>query len=280
MRRLLGGGVGGLVGVRVLGGGVVAPARVLGGGAVALGLVLVCAAGAVASIPAPAVARQNTASTKAFIALQERLDVVTISSAPAINAAERRFAAQIRAGCPGVLEHLPNKLSHRQGVAVSGFLTESFLALDIDAFAPTRRLINRIAARQRRLRFSDPALYWQVRVNAAGNAAFFALRPPNLCADGRVLAGSKFTRITPAGRRFVRGGLTLRRSAAVSPSSLVRAMRSYAPVAAATALTRLPALQRKLNHLIPIANQTRALGHVLGLGNRSTINFASPGAGS
>jgi hypothetical protein len=254
--------------------------RLLGRGVLALTLVLALPGAAGAATAASAVTKQDTASTKAFIALQERLDVVTIRSAPAINAAEHAFAAQIRTGCPGVLAHLPKQLSHRQGIAVSGFQTESVLALGINAFAPARRLADRIAARQRRLRFSDPALQWQVRVNGAANAAFFALRPPNLCTDGRQLASSRFTRITPLGRRFVAEGLTLGLSAGGSPSSFVRTMRSYAPAAAAAALTRLPLLQRKLDHVIPIAAQSKALARVLGLGHRSTINFAALGTGS
>jgi hypothetical protein len=254
--------------------------RLLGGGVLALLLALGLSGAAGATTPAPAGTKQDTASTKAFIALQERLDVVTIRSAPAIDAAGQAFAAQIRAGCPGVLAQLPKKLSRRQAIAVTDFLTESFLALDINAFVPARRLADQIAARQRRLRFSDPALQWQVRVNGAANAAYFALRPPDLCTDGRLLESSAFAHITPAGTRFVLAGLTLQLSAGGSPSSLVRTMRSYAPAPAATALTRLPALQRKLDQVIPIAAQSRAIARVLGFRHRLTINFAAPGVGS
>jgi hypothetical protein len=222
---------------------------------------------------ASAVTRRDTASTTAFIALQERYDIGTTRSAAAINAAEHAFAAQIRASCPGVLKELPKKLSHRQVDAASNFVSESFLALDINAFAPLRGLVNRLAGQQQRLRFSDPALQWQVHVNGAANAAYFALRPPDLCADARLLASSSFTRITPAGAQFVRDAGKLDASAAVSSSSLLRAMRSYAPRATAVALKRLPELHRALDRKIPIASEFRTLLRVLGL----TRLAASPG---
>lgn len=181
---------------------------------------------------------------------------------------------------PGVLADLPKQLTQRQGKAVSNFLSESFLALDIDVFAPLRRVVDRIVAQQRRLRFSDPALQWQVQMNGAANAAYFALRPPNLCTDGRLLASSGFTRITTAGGRFVREGLTLDVWAAAAPSSFVQKMRSYAPAAAAIALKRLPELQRVLDRTIPIGNQLDAMLRVLGLRHRTTIDLARLGVTS
>jgi hypothetical protein len=246
-------------------------------GLLVLAALLVGAATVSASTPASAVTKRDAASTKAFIAAQERYGIVAIRSAPAIITAEDAFAAQIRARCPGVLTHHPNKLSHRQDLAVTDFVTESVLALDINAFAPLQRLINRTAVQQRRLRFSDPALQWQVRVNGAASAAYFALRPPNLCADARSLASSAFTRITSTGTRFVRGALALAVSASVSPSSLVRMMRSYAPAAAAIALKRLPELQRTLDQKLGLGRHTKAVLRALGLLHRKTSNFARPG---
>ncbi len=144
--------------------------------------------GAGATAPTSTVSGSDTASTKAFIALQERYDIDTIRSAAAINAAGRAFVAQIRTGCPGVLDHLP-KHAVKAGRAERSWLSciESLAALKINAFAPVRRLVDRIAGQQRRLRFSDPAVQWQVHVNGAANAAYFALRPPpNLCVDATV----------------------------------------------------------------------------------------------
>jgi hypothetical protein len=237
---------------------------------------LLGAAVVASATPASAVTTRDAASTKAFIALQERYDIDTIRAAPAVNTAEHAFAAHVRAGCLGVLAHLPKKLSNRQSKAMAGFVLESFLALQINAFAPVRTVADRITARQRRLRFSDPALQWQVGVNGAGIAAYFALRPPGLCTDGRLLERSSFTRITSAGTRFVLTGVTLGLSA-TTPSRLVRMMRSYAPAATATALKRLPELQVQLNRAIPIAAQSRALLRILGLKHRSEFDF-SPSA--
>ena len=235
---------------------------------------------AAAATPASSVKKQDTASTRTFIALQERYDLETIRAAPAINAAEHAFAVHVRTGCPRVLAHLPRKLSNRQGKPVADFVLESLLALDINAFAPVRTVVDRIAARQRRLHFSDPALQWQVRVNGAGNVAYFALRPPDLCTDGRLLERSAFTRITSTGMRFVSAGVTLELAAAATPSSLVRMMRSYAPAAVASALKRLPELQRRLDRAIPISAQSQALLHILGLKHRATINLAPSGMAS
>jgi hypothetical protein len=246
--------------------------RVLLGGVLVVALVL--GASVVANaMPASAVTKQDAASTRAFIALQERYDLDTIHAAPAVNTAEHAFAAQVRAGCLGVLAHLPKKLSNRQSKAMAGFALESFLALQINAFAPLRPVGQRIAARQRRLRFSDPALQWQVGVDGAENVAYFALRPPDLCTDGRLLVRSAFTRITAAGTRFVLAGVTVELSA-TTPSRLVRMMRSYAPAAAATALKRLPKLQVQLDRAIPIAEQSRALLRILGLKHRSEFDFS------
>jgi hypothetical protein len=251
------------------------------GGVLAAVIVLALSGVAGAATPASVQTKQDAASTKAFIALQERYDIAATRSAAAINAAEHAFAAQIRAGCPGVLKQLPKKLSHRQVEAASTFVFESLLALDINAFAPLRGLVDRLAGQQQRLRFSDPALQWQVHINGAANAAYFALRPPDLCADARLLASSNFTKVTPAGAHFVRGAATLNAWATVSPSSLVRAMRSYAPGPTAVALKRLPELQRTLDRKIPIDNQFRTLLRVLGLSRlAASPQAALPGVAS
>jgi hypothetical protein len=250
------------------------------GGVLAMVLTLALSGVAGAATPAPVPTKQDTASTKAFIALQERYGVGATRSAAAINAAGNAFVAQIRAGCPGVLKDLPKKLSHRQVKAASTFVLESVLSLDINAFAPLRGLTERLAGRQQRLRFSDPALQWQVRVNGAATAAYFALRPPGLCADARLLASSGFARITPAGAQFVHDGGTLDRSATVSPSSLLRAMRSYAPAATAVALKRLPELQHALDRKIPINHEFRTLLRVLGLARLAASPSARPGVAS
>jgi hypothetical protein len=250
------------------------------GGVLAVVLVLALSGVAGATPPASVPTKQDTASTKAFIALQERYDIGATRSAAAINAAEHAFVAQIRAGCPGVLKDLPKKLPRRQVQAASTFVFESALSLDIDAFAPLRGLIDRLARQQQRLRFSDPALRWRVHVNGAANAAYFALRPPDLCADARLLASSGFTRITPVGTGFVRDAKTLDTSAAVSPSSLLRAMRSYAPAATAVALKRLPELQHALDRKIPINNEFRTLLRVLGLARLAASPSARPGVAS
>lgn len=247
--------------------------RVLLGGVLVVALVLGVSVVA-SAMPASAVTKQNAASTRTFIALQERYDIDTIRAAPAVNAAEHAFAAQVRDGCPGVLAHLPKKLSKRQSKAVAGFVLESFLALDINAFAPLQTVTDRTAARQRRLPFSDPALQWQVGVNGAGIVAYFALRPPDLCTDGRLLERSTFTRITSAGKRFVLAGVSLQLSTTTTPSRFVRMMRSYAPPAAAIALKRLPELQARLDRAIPIAAQSRALLRMLGLKHRSEPDFS------
>jgi hypothetical protein len=252
----------------------------VGGGVLAVVLMLALSGVAGAATPAPVPTKQDTASTKAFIALQQRYDIGATRSAAAINAAEHAFAAQIRAGCPGALKGLPKKLSHRQAEAASNFLFESLLALDINAFAPLRGLTERLAGQQQRLRFSAPALQWQVHVNGAATAAYFALRPPDLCADARLLASSGFARITPAGAQFVHDAATLDTSATVSPSSLLRAMRSYAPAATAVALKRLPELQHALDRKIPINHEFRTLLGVLGLARLAASPSARPGVGS
>jgi hypothetical protein len=245
--------------------------RMLVGGMLALTLVL----GISSAADASASTERDTASTKAFVALQERFDISAIRAAPLVNAAERELVAQIHSECPGVLTHLPKQPSQHQGQAVAGFLLESSAVLEVTAFSPLRGLVDRIARRQSQLRFSDPALQWQVRVAGSATAAYFALRPPDLCTDGRLLASDSFKRITPTGSRFATEALTAQLSA-TAPPSLVREMRAYAPATAATALKRLPALQRALDHAIPLRSQFRALVRMLGF-RRSTVQFARPG---
>src|ERR1700691_2897635 len=107
--------------------------RLLIGGVLAVASVLALSGVGGAATPASAVTKRDTASTKVFIALQEQRDIDAIRSAPAANAAEHVFAAQIGARCPGVLKHLPKKLSDRQGEAMALFVSEAVLALGIDA---------------------------------------------------------------------------------------------------------------------------------------------------
>jgi hypothetical protein len=233
-----------------------------------------------ATAAAPVGTARDAASTKAFIALQERLDIDTIRAAPAINPAEAAVVAQVRSDCPNVLRDVPRKANRHQFGSIVQFLTEALLALNIEQLAPVRAISDRVGHQQQRLRFSNPTLQWQVRVDGSALLAYIELRPPDLCADARVLAASHFAKTTAAGTRFVQDASTLFRFAAAPPSTLVRQMRPYAPNAVSAALKRLPELQGRLDEKLGFGRHLRALLRALGETHLGATSLALAGRAS
>ncbi len=229
-----------------------------------LAAVLVLALSGVAAASGSVGSKQDTASTKAFIALQERYDIDTIRAAASVNAAENAVVVEARSGCPNVLKDAPRKANAHQLGPMFKFFTEALLALDIRQLTPVRGISKRAGDQQLRLRFSDPALQWQVHVDGSALLAYVDLRPPDLCVDARVLAASHFTRVTAVGTRFVKDASALFPLAGDPPSRLARLMRPYAPVPVSAALKRLPVLQRTIDHKLAFTRHLRALLNALG----------------
>jgi hypothetical protein len=254
--------------------------RLLVGGVLALAVLSLGATAADASTPASAQIKQDRASTKAFIALQERADVNIARSAPAITAREKAYVTQAQSDCPDALTGIPKKAKAMQARAVGLFVIESSAALELVALAPVSALTGRIAAQTQRLRFSDPALQWQVQVNASAEAAYLKLRPPDLCADARALAARHFTDVTPAGARFAEDAVTVIERASVPASQLVRLMRQYAPGPVAVALKRLPELDRTVGRKLALGSHYRALLRALGASRLDPTASARPGLAS
>jgi hypothetical protein len=234
--------------------------RLLVGGVIGLAVLMFGVVTAGASTTRAVVSQQDTASTKAYIALQELNDNVAIRKASAINAAEDGVVAEVRSGCSNVLEAAPRKANG----PVIHFLTEAFAALNVEQLAPVRGISDRVGNQQRRLQFSDPALQWQVNVDGSALLAYADLRPPDLCAGARALAASHFTKMTAAGTRFLKDASMLFALAAASPTSLVRQMRPYAPDAVSVALKRLPDLQQTVYRKLAFGRHLRALLRALG----------------
>jgi hypothetical protein len=223
----------------------------------AFGLTAVIGSGA--AMAAPTVTRQDTASTRAFIASAERYDVLEAKRVPAINALQDAYLAQVSSGCPNALAAAPTLGSSAQRVGLLKFRTEAGAALEIDALQPVTAVTDRIAAVQERLRFSDPFVQFEVGFYASATPAYLALRPPDLCADARALAASDYTKLTPAGNTFWRDVATLLQPASVPPTTLLPRMRSYAPSAVAAALKRLPVLQRRFDKPLALSTHLTAL---------------------
>jgi hypothetical protein len=234
------------------------------GGVIALALILGVPGVAGAAMPASAATTRDAASTKAFIALQERNDIGAIRAATAVNAAETAVVAQAHSECSNVLKGVPSKANAHQFAPITQFFPEALYALNIRQLTPLRGLSERVGHQQQRLRFSDPALQWQVNVGGSALLAYVDLQPPDLCTDARVLATSHFTKVTAAGTRFARAASTLFPLASAAPSQLLRQMRPYAPNAVSVALKRLPELQRTLDHKLAFDRHYRALLRALG----------------
>jgi len=212
---------------------------------------------AVSAVAAPG--RRDAASTKAFIASAERLDTGEIKRVPAITAREAAFVTRVSSACPTVLAGAPTHVSPAQRLALLRFGVELGAALEIDALQPVRGLTDRIGTLQERLRFSDPVLQWQVGVDASATPAYLAIRLPDLCADARALVASQFTKLTPAGKRFVQDVSAVVFDASAPPASLLRRMRAYAPGPVAAALKRLPALQRRFDTPLQLTRHSNAI---------------------
>jgi hypothetical protein len=229
---------------------------------VALGLLVVGLAatfGAGAAMAGSRVTKQDTASTKAFIASAERYAVLQAKYIPAINARQVTYVAQVSSACPGVLAGAPALGSTGQRLGLLKFRTEAGAVLEIDALQPIRAVTDRIAAVQERLRFSDPFVQFEVGFYASATPAYLALPLPDLCADARALAASDFTKLTPAGNAFWRQLSTLLQPAAAPPTAVLPLMRPYAPAAVAAALKRLPVLQRRFDQPLQLMRHTNAI---------------------
>jgi hypothetical protein len=210
----------------------------------AVSLALACAA--VASAGTRSTVARDAASTRTFIGSSIRYDVLSLQRRHAISVAGAAFVRGIRRGCANGLAGVPSKRSRAQQLVVLELELESSLALEVRAFAPIRGLTDRTARVQDRLRFSDSALQWLVRSDAAATSALLAMRVPDLCADVRTLASSHYTSITAAGRRFVGDGGVIIPAASALPSTLAQRMRAYAPASVAAGIRRLKALQAEL----------------------------------
>ena len=224
-------------------------------------LVLVLGAGV--AVAAPTGTPQDTSSTTAFIASAERYDTGEIKRIPAIVARETAFVAQVSGACPGVLAGTPTHVSDAQNLALTEFGTEVGAVLEIEALQPVRKLTERIGTVQQRLRFSDPVLQWAVGVDASATPAYLAIPLPDLCADARALATSQFTKLTPAGKQFVRDASAVLADASAPPATLLQRMRPYAPAAVARALKRLPVLQRRFDGPLQLRHHSTAILNAL-----------------
>jgi hypothetical protein len=226
-------------------------------GLLVLGLAVALAAGVASA--APAATKQDTASTKAFIASAERYAVLQAKQISAINIRQDAYVAQVSTECPGALAGAPALGSTAQQLGLLKFRSEAGAALEIDALQPIRAVTDRIAAVQERLRFSDPFVQFEVGFYASATPAYLALPLPDVCADARALAASDFTKLTPAGNAFWRDLLTLLQPAAAPPTTILPLMRPYAPAAVAAALKRLPTLQRQFDQPLQLARHTNAM---------------------
>ena len=220
---------------------------------------LTAAVGAGVALAGPVVTRQDTASTKAFIASSERYARLQAKRIPAINARQDAYVAHVSSGCPGALTGAPTLGSPRQRVGLLMFRAEAGAALEIDALQPIRAVTDRIASVQERLRFSDPFVQFEVGFYASATPAYLALAPPDLCADARALAASDFTKLTPAGNAFWHDLTTLLSPASVPSTALLPLMRPYAPAAVAAALKSLPTLQRRFDQPLQLSRHSKAM---------------------
>jgi hypothetical protein len=227
--------------------------------AAALAMVLALAVMFGEASAATSPATRDAASTRAFIQSSIRYDLGSLQRRQAIASAARGFVRGVFRGCGNGLVSFPSKSSAAQRVAVLGVELESSLALEVRAFAPIRALTDRIGRVQERLRFSDSALQWLVRSDAAATSALLAMHVPDVCADVRALASSHYESITPAGRRFLDDGALIIRAASAHPSSLARRMRAYAPAAVAAGIKRLSALQGRLQRTESLQPHDEAL---------------------
>jgi hypothetical protein len=220
---------------------------------------LTAVVGSSAAVAVPVVTRQDTASTKAFIASAERYDVAESKRIPAIVARRDAYVAQVSSACPGALAGAPALGSPQQRVGLLEFRAEAGAALEIDALAPVRTVTDRIAAVQERLRFSDPFVQFEVGFYASATPAYLALPLPDLCTDARALAASDFTKLTPAGNAFWRDLTTLLSPASAPSTTALPLMRAYAPTAVTAALKRLPVLQRRFDKPLQLSGHSKAL---------------------
>jgi hypothetical protein len=243
-------------------------------GLAAFAVTLACAFAAVATVGAAPTATRDAASTRAFIAGELATTRAILAHRPAELAAGKAYVAGVEREC-GDVRLRPRRLGPQRLLMFLQFAMEVGVSYEDVVFAPARPAIDRISRRQQRLRFSDPMLQWRVRTHASAFATMLALRPPEICADVRRLAATKFTAMTPAGRRFSSDALTLAESSR-DPGALMRQMDPYAPGAVASGLRRLKTLSHKVTHSPAARLAGRLFRRLLGPGTSgSSARFES-----
>jgi hypothetical protein len=193
-------------------------------------------------------AARDAASTRAFIGSELGIDRAMLAHGPAELAAGRAYLTSVRAECGSLRVHVPRKPGAKGFLRFFGFAIEVVVAYEDKTVAPARPEIDRIGRLQAGLRFSDPTLQWSVHSSTSALPAMLALKPPDICADARRLAATKFKQMTPAGREFSTDALTLVAGQTGEPG-LLHKMRPYAPATVATGLQRLNSLDRRVTHL-------------------------------
>jgi hypothetical protein len=252
--------------------------RVLAGLA-ALGGSLMLAFAGVASASTGTTAVRDAASTRAFIRSELQVVRVPVTHESTELAAGQAYVGGVQKECGDVQLRLRRKVSLDQALGFLRFGIETVTAYEDHALASLRPKVDRTAAEQDRLRFSDPELQWSVRGSTSALAAQLALKPPDVCADLRRMAATKLKSLTPAGRRFAADALAL----TVGPSTpieLMRKMRRYAPDAVASGLKRLAGVGRLVARSPVEREGIRLLTHMVVNGGSAGGSTVGGGTGS
>jgi hypothetical protein len=215
--------------------------------AVLAALVLLVLAAPSGAFAGARVSPLDRAATRAFLEARYVYEQALIASAPASKAAEEGLASTVGGECPGVLANAPYGTletlfesplrsrsprqmgeAHRESRQLGDLQGELSIALGLPLIEPDRQAARAYARAVGSLRWRNNNLTVLERTGAAELEWELRRTPPDVCADMRVWAASRYRTLSPATKALIRereGVLSpvfyvLRELLALSPTSI------------------------------------------------------------
>jgi hypothetical protein len=201
-----------------------------------------------ASAATAAATSQDAASTRAFIKSETSFVTAFVTRHASEEAVADALVNHISVSCPGALAADPQDGDRAQQHTYGGFQMEASAELALAEFAPLRTAAARSIREDERLRWSDPAIDRAIAGEVRRARVTLALKPPDLCAEAKASAATRFTKLPSASTRFLKVA-AIAFGGNFSAVDLVRLMRGYAPKDVNVAIKRLTDLQDRADRL-------------------------------
>jgi hypothetical protein len=139
----------------------------------------------------------NIAATRSYLRARHAYEQAITGDGPRDRASANAFVGQVTAGCRNVLSGPP------PGKATEEIAREAGFAVGQAFESPERRPTIAFARKIERLRWTSRLLTYYVRGFAAETRAMAELVAPDLCADARAVAASRYKTVPTTTTRYI-----------------------------------------------------------------------------